>query len=108
VDPASFFLGLAQDNPWKRVDEGLFLGEFDPPMKFPAGESRIFIVRIDPKSYAFRLLSASEHQGVKWKVKDWCQKHGLIAAMNAGMYQKDGLTNVGLHEEFWPYEQFQA
>lgn len=33
-------------------------------------------------------------------VRKWCEQFGLIAAINAGMYQKDGFTNVGFMKNF--------
>lgn len=33
-------------------------------------------------------------------VKEWCQKYHLISAINAGMYQKDGIKNVGYMKNF--------
>jgi hypothetical protein len=32
--------------------------------------------------------------------KQWCQKNNLISAMNAGMFQADGITNVGYMKNF--------
>jgi len=32
--------------------------------------------------------------------RTWCEKFSLIAAVNAGMYQQDGFTNVGLMKTF--------
>jgi uncharacterized protein YigE (DUF2233 family) len=91
---------LSKNNLWKKVDEGLYMGEFDPPQKSTIHDSKITIVKIDPKFYSFKLLCASEHGKVKMTVKKWCQKHHLISAMNAGMYQEDGIRNVGYMKNF--------
>jgi uncharacterized protein YigE (DUF2233 family) len=32
--------------------------------------------------------------------KKWCQRHNLVAAINAGMFQADGMTNVGYMKNF--------
>jgi uncharacterized protein YigE (DUF2233 family) len=85
---------------WERVDEGLFVREFDSPQKSKINDSKITIVKIDPKLYSFKLLCASEHGRVRMTPKKWCQKHNLISAVNAGMYQKDGITNVGYMKNF--------
>ena len=85
---------------WKRVDEGLFVGEFDPPQKQAGRESKITVVKIDPKSYSFKLLCASELGKLRRPPKAWCQDYNLISAINAGMYQKDGITNVGYMKNF--------
>ena len=91
---------LPKDDLWERVDEGLFVREFDSPQKSKINDSKITIVRIDPKLYSFKLLCASEHGQLRMTSRKWCQKHNLICEMNAGMYQKDGITNVGYMKNF--------
>jgi uncharacterized protein YigE (DUF2233 family) len=90
----------SQNVPWERVDEGLSLGRLDPPLKPVPNDSKIVVVRINPKFYAFKLLCASEYGRIRLTAKDWCLKHNLTSAINAGMYQKDGLTNVGYMRNF--------
>ena len=91
---------LPQDDPWKRVDEGLFVREFASPLKSEDKDSTITIVRVDPRFYSFKLLCASEYGKLRVSSKKWCEKHNLISAINAGMYQKDGTTNVGYMKNF--------
>ncbi|MFB3886669.1 MAG: phosphodiester glycosidase family protein [Thermodesulfobacteriota bacterium] len=91
---------LPSDDPWKKVDQGLFVGEFDAPQKSTAKDSKITIVRVDPKFYSFKLLSASEHGKLRMTLKKWSEEHRLICAVNAGMFQKDGITNVGYMKNF--------
>ena len=93
-------VSLCEESFWRKVDEGLFIGEFDSLIKPNIKDSKITIVKINPKFYSFRLLCASEHGRVKMTAKGWCEKFSLIAAINAGMYQKDGFTNVGLMKNF--------
>jgi len=87
--PPSIF---PQDELWKRIDEGLFLSEFT--------SQKISLVRIDPKYYSFKLLCASERNRVRMTARQWCQKQDLISAINAGMFQTDGITNVGYMKNF--------
>jgi uncharacterized protein YigE (DUF2233 family) len=91
---------LANEDLWKKVAEGLFIREFDSPQKSKSQDSKITIVKIDPKFYSFKLLCASEHGKLRMTAKRWCQEHNLIGALNAGMYQKDGITNVGYMKNF--------
>lgn len=91
---------LSQNNSWKKVDEGLHIGEFAPPGESKINNSRITIVKINPRFYSFKLLCASEHGKTKMTAKQWCQKHNLISAINAGMYQEDGIRNVGHMKNF--------
>jgi hypothetical protein len=56
---------------------------------------RLHILRIDPSLAKLKLLLASEHSNISRTAAEWCREFGLIAAINAGMYGKDLLTNVG-------------
>jgi len=91
---------LSKDDLWKKVDEGLYIGEFAFPGKSKTNASGITIVKVDPKGYSFKLLCASEHGKVKMTPKKWCQNHNLITATNAGMYQEDRIRNVGYMKNF--------
>ncbi len=99
---AVFFPYPAQskDDLWKRVDEGLYLGEFASRETSKAEDSGITIVKIDPRVYAFKLLCASEYGKTKMTAKKWCQEYQLLSAINAGMYQEDGIRNVGYMKNF--------
>jgi hypothetical protein len=90
---------LSEDDLWKKVDEGLYIGEFASPQGSKISDSRITVVKIDPRVYSFKLLCASEH-GKKMTARKWCQKHNLISAINAGLYQEDGIRNVGYMKNF--------
>jgi exopolysaccharide biosynthesis protein len=91
-----------QDSGWKQIDEGLFYGDFLAPIKSITGDSKILIVRIDPKVYNFRLLSTSELSSgsLPLTVKEWSDKYKLTAAINAGMFQADLKANVGYMKNF--------
>jgi len=90
----------AQDSAWVRVDDGLWVGEFVPSQKSPVGDSKITIIKIDPNIYSFKLLCAKEHKTSNLTAEVWCQKYGLIAAINAGMFQTDARSNVGYMKNF--------
>jgi len=92
--------GMSQNGPWKKVDDGLFFAQFDPHDRAPIKDSKITIVKINPAYYSFKLLCASELGKIKLTTKEWCKRYHLISAINAGMYQKDGLTNVGYMKNF--------
>lgn len=85
---------------WQQIDDGLFLGEFITQNESDENPLKITILKIDPNKHLFKLLCASEHQGKALTVKEWAQKFNLIAAINAGMYQTDNLTNVGYMKNF--------
>jgi uncharacterized protein YigE (DUF2233 family) len=89
-----------ETNPWREVDDGLLIGEFEPQQKSGSNDTGILVLKIDPQKYSFKLLSASETGGRKMTLKEWSEKYGLMAAVNAGMYQEDGVTSVGLMKNF--------
>lgn len=89
-----------ETNPWREVDDGLLIGEFQPRQESGFGDARIVVLNIDPGKYSLKLLSASETGGRKMTLKEWSEKHGLVAAFNAGMYQEDGITSVGYMRNF--------
>ncbi len=91
---------MSENSPWKKVENGLFLGQFDPLYETPVKDSKIIVLKIHPRYYSFKLLCASELGKVRLTPKDWCKKYNLVAAINAGMYQKDGLTNVGYMKNY--------
>lgn len=54
----------------------------------------IHALRIDPEKYEFSLYSAM-WEGPPRTVGEWAREHNLLATINAGMYQADGLTSTG-------------
>jgi uncharacterized protein YigE (DUF2233 family) len=93
--------GMSKNSPWRKVEDGLFLAQFDPRYEAPVKDSKVIILKINPTYYSFKLLCASELGKIRLTPKEWCKKYNLIAAINAGMYQKDGLTNVGYMKNYF-------
>ncbi len=87
-------------NPWKEADKGLSVAEFHSDPKVAAQPFSITVVKVDPKEFSLRLLCASELGKEKLTTREWCEKHKLVLAANAGMFQEDGLTSVGLMKNF--------
>jgi uncharacterized protein YigE (DUF2233 family) len=87
---------LPQDNPWQVLETGLELGKFKVLVEAPAGDSTIVIARIDPAQWELRLhaISATNEQTGR-TARQWCDKYGLVAAINAGMFMTDYRTHVG-------------
>ena len=80
---------------WQKLADGLELGIFDSPQPAEIGDSKIRILRIDPGRYELKLLNASvSKNGRPLSAKQWCRQNGLVAAINASMYQKDDKTSV--------------
>jgi uncharacterized protein YigE (DUF2233 family) len=95
-----FGMADAKGNDWEEIDQGFSIGVFDSPRKSNLGDSKIIVVRIDPRYYSLKLLCASEHDAKPMTTREWSQKYQLLAAINAGMYQEDELTSVGYMKNF--------
>ena len=88
---------IRKDSGWQKLAQGLELGIFSAPLPSEIGDSKIRVLRIDPQRYQLRLLSASAFEnGRPLSAKQWSQQHGLIAAINASMYQEDYKSSVSL------------
>lgn len=82
---------------WAALEPGLELGDFALPVASTSGDSRITVLRIDPAAFDLRLLNASAPgQGQAHSARGWCERVGLVAAINASMYQEDLKTSVSL------------
>lgn len=80
---------------WRKLDVGLDLGIFDSPQPAEIGDSKIRILRIDPAHYELKLLNASRSKkGRSLSAKQWSRQNGLVAVINASMYQADYKTSV--------------
>jgi len=88
---------VSKDSGWQNLALGLELGIFHAPLLSEIGDSKIRVLRIDPQHYQLRLLSASAlENGRPLSAKQWSQQNGLVAAINASMYQADYKSSVSL------------
>ena len=80
---------------WKALAHGVECGSFPvrPLLDIEAGA--IHVVRIDAAKARRKLLLASEHGSRSRATARWCKEFNLVSAINAGMYHKDLVTNVG-------------
>ncbi len=80
---------------WQKLADGLELGVFLSPQRADYGDSLIRVLRIDPQFFELKLLNASStKEGRPLTTKQWCRQEGLVAAINASMYQADHKTSV--------------
>jgi hypothetical protein len=85
------------DNVWQKLSDGLELGFFRSPQPAETGDSMIRVLRFEPARYKLRLLNASASEnGRPLSAKEWCHQNGLVAAINASMYQADLKASVSL------------
>lgn len=110
IQPSSLFiqitfsisasLSISNDITWKTLNEGLYFAEVIAPIRSDIGDSRIILLKIDPKYYQFHLLSSKENQTENKTVKEWAEEENLMAVINAGMFQMDFKTNVGYMKNY--------
>ena len=85
----------AESSSWKNLEKGLDLGIFQAPQKSVLGDSLIRILRADTNYFGLRLLNtSSKDQSKRRSAKNWVNKNGLVAAINASMYQRDMRSSV--------------
>lgn len=89
-----------ETGPWREADKGLMVAQFQSDRKGAAQPFSITVVKVAPGDFSLRLLCASELGKEKLTTKEWCERHKLVAAANAGMFQEDGLTSVGFMKNF--------
>ena len=84
--------------PWKEADEGLLVAEFESV--FDKDPYALTVIKVDPGRYSFKLLCATEYGKEPLTTKQWASSHNMLAAVNAGMFQENGLTSVGFMKNF--------
>jgi hypothetical protein len=83
-------------SPWRELAPGLDLAEFPLSPLAEVDDSTVVILRIDTAWWDFRLCCASEIAGDgNLTARQWCERRGLAAAINAGMFATDYETHVG-------------
>ena len=82
---------------WKLLEPGLEFGRFEMPHPLDARPGIAHVLRIDPAHFRFRLLAASATEARRpYTARGWAQQAGLVAAINASMFQADFLSSVSL------------
>ena len=93
----------AEASPWRDLDVGFSLAEFEAAGQDNGIRYRVTVVRIDPQHFSLVLFSSKEHDKQRLTTRDWSRRYGLLGVINAGMYQADGLTHVSLMKNFKHY-----
>ncbi len=82
---------------WEQLEPGLELGSAPVPPPAASSDSLIQVLRIDPAHFELALLNSSAAaDGGSRTARSWVEGHGLVAAINASMYQTDGRTSTSL------------
>jgi hypothetical protein len=87
---------------WTKVLPGLSLARFNADFEAVKGVRRnmehpgLIVLRIDPDTFRFRLLTASELESDNSRsLVQWGREYNLVAAINAGMFWSDQRTSTG-------------
>jgi hypothetical protein len=60
------------------------------------GNARIVVLRIDPRLWDLKFRGMSNTgESAGLTARQWCERHNLAAAINAGMFAADSRTHVG-------------
>jgi hypothetical protein len=82
---------------WRPLEAGLELGTFALAREADCGDSRARVLRVDPVYYDLRLIMVSASADSQPRTaREWCFREGLVAAINAAMYQSDARTGTSL------------
>ncbi len=71
---------------WKNLGKGADFCEMEAPKKSAINDSKISILKIDPKHFDLYMLSATEHENQSLPASEWAEKFELNIVINAGMY----------------------
>ena len=94
-------LALSADIVWENLDDGLSYARIAYNKTDSKIDSSLHVLKIDPGKWDFTLMSASEMKLERnLTVKEWCNRYGLTAGINAGMYDLDRSTHIGLLKNF--------
>ncbi len=81
---------------WHLLQSGLYFWEPDAPEKSIVNDSKIFILKADPRVCNFRMLSSSEHGKQNRAADVWAKEFGVNVVVNAGMFNmRNSRTNKG-------------
>jgi len=79
---------------WKVLEPGLATAEIQLTTKSVMGDSKVHVIRINPDSFQFKLLSAAELKCNSKTMDKWGSEYKLIAAVNASMFKLEGNFNM--------------
>lgn len=82
---------------WEVLEPGLEYVELLSPIRAASGDSLIRVLRIDPARWNLELVNASAaSQPERHSAREWAAANGMVAAINASLYQTDYRTSVSL------------
>lgn len=83
-------LDLQKPIEWIELEKGLAYVSAALPNKSIVGDSKVDVLKIDPRLFEFKLICAGEHKSPSKTADVWAKENKLIALVNAGMFQLEG------------------
>ena len=84
----------AAEGRWTQLGRGLELGRLPlEGLGFPG--AKVHVLRIDPRAWELTLHGLARDETGGHTAREWARREGLVAAINAGMYQTDYRTHSG-------------
>ncbi|MBM3317362.1 MAG: phosphodiester glycosidase family protein [Candidatus Eisenbacteria bacterium] len=81
---------------WRPLAAGLELGRFTASRPARLGDSRLAVLRIDPRDWALELAGLDDDEPPGGRTaRQWSEQRGYAAAINAGMFATDYRTHIG-------------
>ena len=81
---------------WKSIAPGMDYKYVAAKTPSPIGDSRIFILRVDPNLWQLEAVGISQTgESSGHTARDWSQRQKFSAAINAGMFATDFKTHLG-------------
>lgn len=81
---------------WTEIEQGLYISEFNAPLKSKVNDSKLSILKINPIFFSLELLTATEHDSLRRTPEQWSLDFNLVAVVNAGMFNlSDHITCSG-------------
>jgi hypothetical protein len=81
---------------WHMLAPGMELALIGNSPPKPDADTRITVLRIDPKLWELELIGSSQTgESAGHTARQWCEQHHLTAAINAGMFAADHKTHLG-------------
>jgi hypothetical protein len=89
---------------WKELMQGLLYAEVDAPDKSVVNDSKLTILKIDPRCFDFEFLTASERGNQPRIAPDWAAEFNKNIVINAGMYSYNRTqSNKGFMKNYEHY-----
>ncbi len=85
----------SEPSTWHTIQAGVEYRKISVQSESEYGDNLLHVVRIGSEAKSLQLVLAKEDDGKRRTAGEWCKRKSLAVAINAGMFQSDGLNNVG-------------